>query len=231
MEKIIFKKEALIASFWDTESVKWINKPIASSNLPISWFLPYRVEIEEGLTIKEILILLEPYVEQIDYIFVNYLKGLQFQTLTTALFEATSEEESIKIDATCLVWASDIKLEDEDYLTDIYPTLMALELGPDEEDSELHPLHDMSASQLLNKELILDDLMELYEISDPETILFDGIVNWKLFDLLSGLLSELAIYAYGTGLVNFSEGSGLVPINSVDLFDHIDSLENFFKEK
>ena len=231
MEKIIFKKEALLASFWDVSEIKWVNRPVASSELPITWFLPYIVEIEEGLTIREILGLISPYIEQIDFIFINYLKGLSYQKLVDALFSSPITEEVHKSDATCLLWVAEVKTVNGENHTDVCANLTSIEFGPDEDedDSVLYPLTDMTISQLLDKELVLDDWLELANVMSPDEILYEGVNQWTLFDFIGGILSELAIYAYSTGLVSFEEGSGLVPINSIDLFDHIDSLDNFYK--
>lgn len=232
MEKLTFTKDSINASFWNPEIAKWEIKPVESTGLPITWFLPYEVEIEDEVTVAQILKLIEPYSEQINFVFMNYLKGLQFSTLQEALSSAKSGKDSIEADVVCLLLASELKELDEEYQVDTFPTIMALEVGEDEDsdDDQFHPLHDMSVSQLLNTPLFLDDWLEFYEESDPTDTLFECSVKWSLFDFLRGLLSELAIYAYGVGLVTFAEGSGLVPINSQELFEHINILDNFFKE-
>lgn len=41
MQKLTFKKDRLVASFWDSEKEDWQERDLAESSLPLSWFFPY----------------------------------------------------------------------------------------------------------------------------------------------------------------------------------------------
>jgi hypothetical protein len=85
MQKITLKKEGIFFSFWDEQSASWIDKEIAEAQLPISWYLPYSVQIEGELSTCDILRLLEPYADQLQQIFSNSLAGIQLTDIYTVL--------------------------------------------------------------------------------------------------------------------------------------------------
>ena len=61
MEKIIIKKSGLYFSFWDEDTLSWTDRLISDSDLPITWYFQYSIEIEEFLTISDLLLLFAQY--------------------------------------------------------------------------------------------------------------------------------------------------------------------------
>lgn len=233
MQKITFNKKSILISSWDESSEKWIDQSITESELPISWYLPYEVFIEPKVTIRDVIKLLEPYTDQLNFIFINYMRGLPFDELVKLLNSAKIEKSKVKVDAVCLIWVGEIKpVEGDEDSVDIYPTLMALaidELDPEGEDDTFHSVLDINIKQLLESELVVDDLLELYREEEPADTEFSGISGWSLFDFMRGLLGELVMYAFANRMVQLSELSNLPPLTADELFKHMENLDKFFK--
>ena len=179
MQKITFNKKSILISFWDEAGEKWIDRNIAEADLPISWYLPYEVFVEPKVTIRDVLRLLEPYSDQLNFIFINYMRGLLFNDIVKLLTSAKNEKSKLKVDAVCLIWVGEIKpINEEEESIDIYPTLMALdmdELDPDGENDTFHSALDINIKQLLDSELVVDDLLELYRAEEPDETEFSGV--------------------------------------------------------
>jgi hypothetical protein len=201
--------------------------------LPITWFLPYEVYVEDGVTLRTILNHLKPYSDQINFVFVNYLTGLPFEELLTSLDESSDMDDIIKTDAVCLLWVGQVRSieeEEEDLELAVFPSIMALELIGDDDDGEdeFHNIHEMSVNQLLDQPFILDDLLEYYDEDSIDETLFSGVTSWNLFDFVGGILKELTIFAFANGIFTKSSAN-LPPLSSKELFDHLSDLDKFFK--
>ena len=234
MQKITVNKKSILISFWDESSEKWIDRNIAEADLPISWYLPYEVFIEPKVTIRDVLKLLEPYSEQVNFIFINYMRGILFNDIVKLLTSAKNEKSKLKVDAMCLIWVGEIKqiTEEDEETIDIYPTLMALDMDeqdPDGENDKFYSVFDVNVKQLLDSELVADNLLDLYREEDPDETEFSGITSWSMFDFVRGLLGELVMYAFANRLVQISELSNLPPLTAAELFKHMENLDKFFK--
>lgn len=232
MQKITFHKKSIQVSFWDETVEDWQDRDISKSELPITWYLPYEVFVEEGVTIREILTLLKPYSEQVNYVFINYLKTVSFEGLLDSLFGAEREDSIEDVSLICMLWVGQVKpLDDEEDELDVYPTLMALDATGDEdsEEDEFISIHEISITQLLDKPLVIDDLLEYVDESMESQ--FSGITSWSLFDFIRTLATELTTYSLVTGVFPKSELDNLPPLSSTELFEHMEDLDDFFKNK
>jgi hypothetical protein len=234
MQKLTFKKDKIIASFWDTESEDWQDRSLSESNLPISWFLPYETYVDDGVTLRDILIQLEEHSTYLNLIFINYLKGIPFSDLINELKNIEQVETPHKIDAICLMWASEVKPptdEDEESFIQIYSTLMGLTMAEDEdlEEDELFSIHEVTSTQLLDSEFVIDDIIEFYTDDKPEETILDGVTSWTLYDVLKSILNDLSTYSIVSGLFKRSEGSAEAPIQITELLEHLADLDKFFK--
>jgi hypothetical protein len=233
MQKITFHKKSIQVSFWDETAEDWQDRDISKSELPITWYLPYEVFVEEGVTIREVLTLLKPYSEQINYVFINYLKTVSFESLLESLFGADREDTlDDDVSLICMLWVGQVKpLDDEEDELSAYPTLMALDATGDEDsdEDEFISIHEISITQLLDKPLIIDDLLEY--VDDLMDSQFSGITSWSLFDFIRTLANELTTYSFVTGVFPKSELDNLPPLSSTELFEHMEDLDDFFKNK
>lgn len=220
-------------SLWDETDEKWIERNILESNLPITWYLPYEVYLEENITVADVLDLLSEYTDQINFIFINYSKGIPFEEIVKCLVEAKPKKSNLKIDSVCLLWIGELSEADEEFdEVEIYPAMMALEIDetdPDGENDQLYNISELNIKQLMNSNLVLDDILEIYRTDGSEEIAVSAITSWTLFDFIRGLLNDLLSYAIINRLLLVSEFSKVPPLNSEELFNHLDNLDKFFK--
>lgn len=228
MQKITFTKDSILVSIWDEVGEKWQDRSIADSNLPLSWYLPYEVFIDPGVTIKDVLGHLTRYLEQVNFLFINQLRGLSLDDVIKILEEAKSEKSKIQADEMCIIWVGKIIDDDEDDMINIYPALMAIEIDPDSDVETFHSAHDLEVDQLLGLEFSVDDFLELFNENNPAQTELSGIVSWRMFDFIGGLLEELVTYSFANRLIQISELSNLPPMTSIELFKHMESLDKFF---
>jgi len=236
MQKLTFTKQAILISFWDETSEKWIDRNMADTSLPITWYLPYDVHIEKNVKLKDIINNLTPYAEQLNFVFLAYLNGVQVEDLFTELLSRPAEPHDLKIDAICLLWMGQVKpvpdVDDSKIYT--FPALLALEMIDEEDDGaedELHSIYDITIDQLLNTQIVIDDFLEYYDDdSRNDDAIFSGITDWTFFDFMRTVLSELVLYSFTTDIIKKSDLTAN-PIGPAELFDHLDKLDKFFKDE
>lgn len=228
MQKIKFTKGSILASFWDENGEKWQDRNIGDSDLPLSWYLPYEVVIDQKVTIRDVLTHLSKYEDQVNFMFVNYLRGLSITDLIKVLTTAKTEKPGANATVACLIWVCKISEAEEDDIIDLYPTLMAMEIDTKDNTEIFKSAFDIDVNCLLDLELIADDLLEIFHENEPTETDISGITRWRLFDFLSGLLDELVSYSFANRLIQISEFSNLPPMTSAELFKHMESLDKFF---
>jgi hypothetical protein len=236
MQKLTFTKNSILISFWDDSSQKWIDRDIAESSLPITWYLAYEVYIQKNVTVRDILEILSPYSEQINFIFLAYLNGIQVEDIFTELISSPVEEPELKIDALCVLWVGQVKKEPEaeDPTLVTIATMLALEIIDEDDDGsedELYPIYDITVNQLLDTPVVIDDFLEYYDDSkDGEDSVFSGISSWKFFDFMKTILNELVLYSFTTDIIKRADIT-IEPIGTTELFRHLDDLDKVFKDK
>ena len=236
MQKLTFTKNSILISFWDDSSQKWIDRDIAESSLPITWYLAYEVYIQKNVTIRDMIAILAPYSEQINFVFLAYLNGIQVEDIFTELISSPAEEPELKIDALCLLWVGQVKQEPEaeDPTLVTIATMLALEMVDEDDDGsedELYPIYDITVNQLLDTPVVIDDFLEYYDdAKDSEDPVFSGISSWKFFDFMKTVLNELVLYSFTTDIIKRADVI-TEPIGPTELFRHLDDLDKVFKDK
>ena len=232
MQRITFKKDKIVVSFWDSDSDTWQERPISESDFPLPWFLQYETFVDEDVTIREILTQLKPHAQYLNIIFLSYLKGILFQDILDKVSKVNQTRVGIDINAVCLVWSTELSQIEGDDLPSIqtYPNLLGLELDEsDDEADTFYSVQDMTPAQILDKSLWIDDTFELYKDDDSDDLIFEGITNWSLFDFLRTLIGELTTYIIVVEILNRAEFKvSSVPITSTDLFSQMSDLDKFF---
>jgi hypothetical protein len=235
MQKLTFTKQSILISFWDETSEKWIERNMADASLPITWYLPYEVHIEKNVTLRDIINMLIPYSEQLNFVFLAYLNGVQVEDLFAELLSRPAEPHDLKIDAICLLWMGQVKPvpEIDDLKIYTFPALLALEIIDEDDDGsedELHSIYDITVDQLLDKSIVIDDFLEYYDDDKHNDALFSGITDWQFFDFIRTILSELVLYSFTTDIIKKSD-LNTDPIGPAELFEHLDKLDKFFKDE
>lgn len=236
MDKIKILKDAIVYSQLDEASGAYLDKDLTETELPITWYLQHDVELEDGITVKEILVQLSKYSQQLNFIFINELKGLQLENLSSLIQNANIPDSQLSLEVLCLLWACEVKPEGDEFpAINMYPLIMALEMSDDEDDEDedaeslLHSIYDLSANQLLNTTIVLDDLLEFYANDDAEDADLVGITNWPLYDFIRALCNELVIYTYASGVFPNQQNGESIKLSVSELFEHIEELDQFFK--
>jgi len=235
MQKITIKKEGIFFSFWDEQTASWIDKEISEVNLPVSWYLPYSVQLEGELTVCDIMKLLEPYSDQLQAIFSNSLAGIKL----TDIYEVLKKqlEKKTKIPMNCVYLfkigeSTPIKDEENNYLS-VYPVIMGLDINDDEDTEEdVYHLTSFDVRLWCTLPIGIDYYMEYTDISTEEIVL-DGVVNWTFFEVIHCLLSQVSLCLQVTEVIPVREDSKMKsgPMLIDELLLWIDELDRILLTK
>lgn len=239
MHKVTISKSGLFFSFWDDSTENWIQKSLADSTLPITWFMNYAVEIEEGLTVRSVLNLLKPYSEAVQFYFIQSLAGIDLAEIFMLSDQATIN--AAKIDATqvFLLKIADVgkitEAEEVFNFFEVQTVLMGLEII-DEDNSELdvlHPLASINFQDWCDLPLIADDWLEFID-PKTETVYFEGLTNWTFAEVISTILSQAAITLQITQTVSDDYLTSPVkdgPVEISHIWDWLDDLDFVYFSK
>jgi len=239
MHKVSINKDGLFFSFWDESSEDWIKKNIADASLPITWFMSYAVEIEEGLSVHSVLNLLKPYSDIIKLYFVQSLSGVSLDEIFMSADQSSISAKKIDANQVFLLKAAQVSKikEDEDLINfiTVHNVLMGLQIiNEDDPDTDiLHPLASINFQDWCNLPLVADDWLE-YVDPHTEEVYFEGVTNWTFSEIISTILSQVAITLQITQTV--SENSAKVPVEDgpveiSHVWDWLDDLDNIFLKK
>ena len=234
MEKIIIKKSGLYFSFWDEDTLSWTDRLISDSDLPITWYFQYSIEIEEFLTISDLLLLFAQYQEDLEFAFSKSLLIVPFDEILSiinkpvglSLIEPT-ELYLIKLGE---IRKSEISIP---YIIS-YPTLMGLEvIGETGDEDVLYSLTDIKFDDWCTLTIQIDDYLE-YMDPEKNEVEFEGIIQWTLYEALSCIFAQITNSITFTKIKDNPEEFQSVntggPIIVSELFSWIDDIDKYFKE-
>lgn len=203
MQKITLKKEGIFFSFWDEQTASWINKEISEATLPISWYLPYSVQLEGDLTVCGVMKLLEPYSDQLQVIFSNSLAGIKLTDIYEALKKPLEKKIDVPMNCVYLFKIGEISpiKDDPDQYLSVYPVMMGLTIDDKEETEEsVYHLTSFDVRSWCKLSFGIDHFMEYTDIFTEEIVL-DGVVNWMLFEVIHCILSQVSLSMQVTEIV------------------------------
>lgn len=235
MQKITLKKEGIFFSFWDEQTASWVNKNISEVNLPISWYLPYSVQLEGELTVFDTLELLEQYVEQLQAIFSNSLVGIKLTDIYEVLRKPLEKKVDVPMNCVYLFKIGEItpiKDDPNEYLS-IYPVMMGLNINDDEDSEEsVYHLTSFDVRAWSSLPFRIDYFMEYTDVSTEEIVL-DGVVNWMFFEVIHCLLLQVSLCMQVTKVIPTKEDNQLKsgPMLIEELLLWIDELDRIFLTK
>jgi hypothetical protein len=239
MHKVSINKDGLFFSFWDESSEDWIKKNIADSSLPITWFMNYAVEIEEGLSVHSVLTLLKPYSDIIKLYFVQSLSGVSLEEIFMTADQSSISAKKIDANQVFLLKAAQVSKikEDEDLINfiTVHNVLMGLQIiNEDDPDTDiLHPLASINFQDWCNLPLVADDWLE-YVDPHTEQVYFEGVTNWTFSEIISTILSQTAITLQITQTVSEKSAKTPVedgPVEISHVWDWLEDLDNIFLKK
>ena len=239
MHKVSINNDGLFFSFWDESSEDWIKKNIAEASLPITWFMNYAVEIEEGLSVHAVLTLLKPYSDIIKLYFVQSLSGVNLDEIFMAADRSAISAKKIDSNQVFLLKAAQVSKikEDEDLINfiTVHNLLMGLQTtNEDDPDTDiLHPLSAIDFQDWCNLPLVADDWLEYVNIQTEE-VYFEGVTNWTFSEIISTILSQTAITLQITQTVSKNSANTPVkdgPVEISHVWDWLTDLDNIFLKK
>jgi hypothetical protein len=231
MDKLTIRKTGLYFSFWDESSEDWIERSIADSSVPLTWYLNYPIQFDGQLTVRELLTVLKPYSDILDLVMIRELAGTTLADIYKLLDEGSPTGADILPSHVYLIKLADAiptKQEEEFIFLNSYPVLLGVtEDDETVEDDELYSLSSMNFLDWCDLPIGVDDFLE-YIDSETEDTLLEGMINWTLYEALSAILHQISvtIQINQTSIVNSNPDSG--PIQMADVFEWLDDLDRIF---
>jgi hypothetical protein len=171
--------------------------------------LPFAVEIEDGVTIKDVLEHLNRHADHVNLVFCGYLGDAKLEDFVN---EARLEPEldfKETIDLVEFCWNTELEpAEDDEYIGEFNiintQTMRGItQVEAEESDLEIDYDEDFDLSLVAlrnyaNEKIEINPYIEyavIEEMSEPvPNILMDGEMAWTLFDFISTLLNEISYY-------------------------------------
>ena len=219
MEKVIITSRKILFATWNEKASKWEKKDISKMDKPLAYYFPHPVELGEGVTIEDVLRLLESYESEVSSLFSGYLQDCTFKELLLELDKDPIDDLTDKLDCIEFYWNANLIPVKEyvDYKMTVFPSIRGIEsteyqIDHDEDSEEesynddinkliFDQMKDMALTPLKdckNITLIINDEVEYVDLSDQgtyeESILFTASREWTFFDLTTCLFTELSIY-------------------------------------
>jgi hypothetical protein len=229
MHKVTIKKDGLYFLFWDQSTEDWIEKNIAEATLPISWYLSYPVQFNEMLTVREVINLLRPYADDLSLILAHDLSGIELEKIFE-LADSDKEPTKIEPDSIYLVRIAEavptVQDEEEFNFLSTYPILVGLKEVEDADEDEVFSLSSIDFLDWCDLPFELDDYVE-YINPVTEEVLFEGVMNWALTEVIGAVLSQTSVtlQIMQNSIISAKEDEGPVEIDAVfKWFDDLDRI-------
>lgn len=235
MNKVTLDRAGIYFDFWNNQNESWISKNIADGSLPITWYLEYPIQIREPLTVKDLLHILKPYHDVIDLVLARQLAGISFDEILKLIDSDAPAKKEIKPTSVYLIKLADsipMNQDEEDFnFLNTYSVLMGLEVIDEIGDNdELHSLSTLDLFDWCDLPLGIDDYIE-YVNPTTDEVLFEGVMNWTLYDVISTVLSQIATTLQITAATSMISAKSQVesgPLRIQDVLDWIDDLDKVF---
>lgn len=229
MHKVTIKKDGLYFSFWDQTKEDWIEKNIVEATVPISWYLSYPVQFNEMLTVREVINLLRPYADDLNLILAHELAGIELEKIFE-LADSDKEPAKIEPDSIYLVRIAEaihtVQDEEEFNFLSTYPILVGLKEVEDAEEDEVFSLSSIDFLDWCDLPFELDDYVE-YINPATEEVLFEGVMNWTLTEVIGTILSQTSVtlQIMQNSIISAKEDEEPVEIEAVfKWFDDLDRI-------
>lgn len=212
MEKVIITSTKILYAKWNGVDEVWDKTDITKMEKPISWFLPHPVEVADGVTTQDLLLLLGKHEEHVDLVFAGYMQDCKLKDLLLELEkEPTDPTLGEKLDCIEFYWNVNLIPIDDDvaeFRLHKFPCYRGNLVSGEEEDFDdetasliIEEFHDLSLVPLKNFRDVPIAVNDLAEFLDPgeddellEASILDAAYEWTFFDLVSCLLTELSLY-------------------------------------
>lgn len=204
MQTLLFTKNGIVIESKLSQDSEIETSKLIDQALPISWYFNHPIELDDDVTIFDIITELMNY-PHLDKVFINDLNGLSISNLINLIKSNSHKTSDVELDLLC---ASRINLENENHEFIQFSTIVALSEDSDDEFDEQADddssefiddpvtLTELTASQILTTPLILDDEVDFVKMSNPTDVVYSGINKWTLFTMLQVIFNEIATSIY-----------------------------------
>lgn len=209
MNKVIVDKQKIYFASYKEAEKKWIKQDVLRLGNPFPWYLPYAVEIEKKVTVKDLLMHLKRHEDHVSLIFCGYLGDAKLEDFIKEVQLEPDLDFKEKIELIEFYWNAELEpLSEEDGFGEFTiinnPSIRginAIKAGETEIEEDFDEEIDLSLVALrnyANDVVTVNSYVEyatLDELSEPlPNVLMDGEIKWTLFDLISTLLTEISFY-------------------------------------
>lgn len=225
MQKVTIKQDGIYFSYWEEDEADWIDRNINEANLPLSWYLPYAVKMEDGLTIRTILSHLSFYKEQIEDNFSNALHGLSCKTVED-LIRGSGEPITDQINYLYLFKIGEVIPASEEYkLIRKTPVIMGLFIKDDIESEDVYHLSSFPIEEWVDLPISIDYFMEYLDTDEDEVVL-SGLTTWQFFEIIHTILAQISLTLRITETLPTTASLESGPLTISELFDWINELDH-----
>lgn len=220
-KSISIKQTGFYLIDWDPET----NVPIAQTKIvgSLAPYFGYFSEFDEDVTLKNLIDALSEFIDEINNIFIGYLGGVDFELFVEESLIMSTHAPSI--DFIELAWKVRMITTPDMTILDIVPNLLGVtEIRGSDSDviTELDfiKLRDLCPF-IIYEQTALD-------VPSPKTyqIAVEAERRWTLFDIISGVLSELSKYGSPEDKsVMIDELNKESKLSFSELLDYVDEIE------
>jgi hypothetical protein len=233
-QAITLKKDGIYFMYWDESTTTWLDKEIQTEQLPISWYLQYPVQADENVTVRDILLLLKPYIEHIQLIFANSLEGVNLSDVYDMLGQPMIKDTDIPINFIYLFKIGEASpIPEEDYMFySMYPVLMGVYESEEIESEDIYHLSSYDIRIWCDLPFAIDGFFEYTDLTNDETVMH-GITDWTLYEVILGILSQLAVSLQITKTIPITENSTIDtgPVQIAELLTWLEDLDRILLSK
>jgi hypothetical protein len=228
MQRVNIRKSGIYFSFWDQSQENWLDKKIEDASLPITWYLSYPIQFDEPLTVRDIITLLEPFAEVLNVAMIHDLSAVNINQIFDLNKQIKNTPSQIEPNSVYLVRIAEViptVESDESFnFLNSYAVLVGIkEIDETGENDEVFSLSSIDFLDWCDLPFEIDDYVE-YMNPVTEEVLFEGVINWTLGELIGTILSQVSVtMQIMQNSVISSNESGPVKIKSV--FDWLEDLD------
>lgn len=216
-------------SFWDQTSEDWIEKNVTEGSMPFTWYLSYPIQFEDRVTVREIVKMIEPFADIINVVMIHDLSATDIRQVLELNQKIKESRVEIEPNAVYLVRIAEaiptVQNEEQFNFLNSYPVIVGIkEVDDTGENDEVYSLSSIDFLDWCDLPFEIDDYVE-YLNPETEEVIFEGVMNWTLGELISTILGQIAVtmQIMQNSVSTTSQGEGPVEIGSV--FNWIDDLD------
>lgn len=233
MQKITLKKTGIFFSFWDELVQQWVDRNITESGLPLSRYLPYVVQVDDVITLRDLLNHLAPFRNQIQEIFSSALSGITCEQMQQVI-DSTKTDTNVPMNVLYLFKIGELSTipDDELKLVSTYSVLMGLNTDAVLEKEDVYHLSSYSVIDWIDLPLMIDDFIEYIDVDTQQAIL-TGVLDFHLYEIIFTILSQIALTLQVKNAVSSMETKQLTsgPMTVDELFAWFGELDRILLSK